>query len=219
MDFPDNSYKAKADPQPVPEEKTEKVVTGKVTKQKMSLGKQLKKSFFGFDAKSLAEYVIMDVLVPAARDMMFDSLMTGAQKAIYGDRTPSRSFPSARQVFNGGGTGNQAIQYHRMSSGNRREEDRPPGISRRGREAHNIQEVVFELREDAELVLEQLYRIFEKYDVVKLSNLYELVDIKPDWTDEEWGWYSLYGSKIVRVSGGYILDLPPTVYLDRDKRR
>lgn len=65
-----------------------------------------------------------------------------------------------------------------------------------------------ESRPEAETVLDNLYDILNKYDVVSVSDLYELVGITPQHTDQKWGWTTLQGAGVSRMRDGYLLNLP-----------
>ena len=54
--------------QPKEKPKVEPVVTGKVRTRRPGLGRQIKESFTGDSLQSVAEYVVIDVAVPAAPD-------------------------------------------------------------------------------------------------------------------------------------------------------
>src|SRR5690242_18821613 len=90
--YPSNSNKTK----PAAEEKVEPknieaVVTGVVTRRKTPLGKRLAETFIGGDARTVGGYVVLEVLVPAARDMIADAFTQGIERMIYGEvRSASR---------------------------------------------------------------------------------------------------------------------------------
>ena len=93
--FPSNSHKLTAPaakPKAAPsEKKVTKVTTGEVIHRKKSLSERFKNVFLGADLKSVVRYVAGEVLLPAMKTMVVDTIEQGARRAIYGDRAPRRS--------------------------------------------------------------------------------------------------------------------------------
>lgn len=207
--YPGNSNKAKAPVEEKPEtKKIESVVTGGVTRRKTPLGKRFVETFIGGDARSVAGYVVLEVLVPAAKDMVADAFSQGVERMIYGEvRSASR-----RSGHRPGG-GNGYVSYNRISQGNNRPRSgldefarREP--SRRARGTHDFDEIIIATRVEADEVITRLYDILEQYEVATVADLYELVGITPNYTDGKWGWASLSGAGVNRIREGYLLNLP-----------
>ena len=75
-------------------------------------------------------------------------------------------------------------------------------------------EVVFEHRNDALVALSNLKDIFDLYYVVSVADLYDQAGIKCDYTYGRFGWKNyddIHNAKIVKVKGGYMIDLPEPV--------
>ena len=205
--FPPNSQKAKT-PGREPK-KVERVTSAEVVRRRRPLGKQFKNTFFGGDANTAVQYMISNVLVPAAKEAIVEAASSGFEKLVYGDTRPRRGAPTS---------GYGHINYNRMG-GPKAQDDRPPsprGISRGGRARHDFGELVIQHRQEAEEVLERLYDILGKYDTVTVADLYELVGLASSHTDHKWGWTDLHGAQIGRSrGGGYLLDLPDPESLER----
>lgn len=193
------------------EKKVEKVVTGKVIQRKKGLGTRFKETFIsGADSKSVMDYVFFDILIPAAKDMVVDATQAGLERKFYGE---TRS--AGRRGYNrGGGPGYTA--YNRIGSSALRSEPRVEhrNPSRRARANHDFGEIILETRVEALNVLETLYEILSRFEVVTVADLYDAVDIESAFTDNRWGWESLEGSDIQRVRQGYLIVLPKPVAID-----
>lgn len=50
--------------------------------------------------------------------------------------------------------------------------------------------------------------LMRKYETVSVADLYELLGLDFNYTDEKWGWVNLDDAGIRRVRNGYLLDLP-----------
>ena len=75
-------------------------------------------------------------------------------------------------------------------------------------------EIVFEHRNNALVALSNLKDIFDRYGVVSVGDLYDEAAIKCDYTCSRFGWKNyddIHNAKIVKVKGGYMIDLPEPV--------
>jgi hypothetical protein len=207
--FPSNSRIKKAAAAPsreVKPEKVEQITTGEVLRSKRSLRKRFTENFVGGDASSVGSYVFFDVLLPAAKDMVADAMSMGVEKMLFGE---ARS--SSRRGNRMGSS--HHVNYSRMGSA--------PGIrvdprvpSRRARANHEFDEIILQGRAEAEEVINKLFDMLEQYEAATVKDLYEMVGIKPEFTDEKYGWVDLRGASVSRVRNGYLLDLPKPEYLD-----
>jgi hypothetical protein len=207
-DYPPNSDASKREAStPKPEDKNiKRVTTGQAKRKKKSLGKQFKDTFVGGDAKMAARYVVFDVLVPAAQEMIVEAGRTGIEKMIFGERRSRRGYTPPQS----GPTG--YVSYNRYSSSSRSGPERV--MSRRARARHDFDEIVLETRGEADEVIDQLYEIVSRYDSATVADLYELVGLASTHTDNKWGWTDLRGAGVTRVRSGYLLDIPEPRPLD-----
>lgn len=212
--FPSNSHHKNPAPevaQPEEREKVEKVTAGEVQQRKQPLGKRLTSTFFGGDAKSAVSYVVLEVLVPAAKDTIADAFSQGIERMIFGEaRSTSRRTGINPRSGVGGYTSYNRMSQH--SNGPRRDE--PRTMSRRARANHEFDEIILATRAEADLVIERLFDLIERYEVATVADLYNLVGISEQFTDGKWGWDDMRGARVKRVNSGYLLDLPQTKEVD-----
>jgi hypothetical protein len=212
-DFPGNSRKPdpeKVKPRPKEEKKVERVTTSEPVRRKKPLGRRFADMFGGKNAKGVWSYVALDVLIPAAKDMIVDAITTGAERTFYQDSRPRGRRGGYRQS---GGSG--FVSYDRFSqdrSRNTREE--PRNISRRSRASHDFDEIILATRVEAEEVIERLFDLVGKYEAATVADLYDLVGIEGNYTDDKWGWTDMRGAGVTRAGRGYLLDLPKPESLD-----
>lgn len=206
-EFPSNSKTTKTtkkstDAKDEPK-KVEKVVTGEVRTRKRPLGRRFADTFAGGDARGAGSYVLFDVMIPAAKDMVADAMSQGVERMLFGEvRSTSRR--GHRTGASGGYT-----PYNRMGSGpigSRREEPRVP--SRRNRALHNFDEFILDTRAEAHEVLDRLHHRIDQYEVATVADLYDLLGQTGEYTDAKWGWTDLRYADITRITNGYVLDLP-----------
>lgn len=205
-DFPSNSRRPPAEPKLAPEtKKIERVTEGEAIRRKKSLGKRFKETFFGGDTKGVFEYIMLDVLVPAAKDTITEAASQGVERIMYGEVRSNH-----RRGFRSGGSSNYT-PYNRYSPVGRasgRDEERRPSISRRARANHDFDEIILESRVEATEVIDRLFDLVSKYEAATVADLYELVGISGNFQDEKWGWTDIRGAGVSRVRGGYLLNLP-----------
>ena len=214
--YPGNTNKAKisADPgakAPAERIKKEQVVTGEVVQRKKSLGKKIKESFTGDDARSVLFYLAVDVAVPAVKTLLGDLVNQGLSRAMWGDGAPNRI-----STGRGAGYNNMYRQLGSAQTAGRYDGGSPAARSMtpRGRAVHDFTEIVLPDRAQAEEVIERLHDIVNDYGFASVSDLYDLVGITGSYTDDKWGWADLRASGVSRVREGWLLNLPRAVPMD-----
>ena len=69
--------------------------------------------------------------------------------------------------------------------------------------------LIFETRNNAEKILDQMKEIVKHYGVVSVADLFDLADAKHvDYLANDRGWLNLKNVEVKRVRNGYIIDLP-----------
>lgn len=212
--FPSNSQRARParEKSQTEKPKVEKVIGSTVIQRKTPLGKRFIDTFFGGDAKGTMVYVISEILVPSAKDMIADAATQGFERMIFGESRSGNRRGGGRPSGLSG-----YVPYNRMGAfrGPDRGREETREISRRARSTHDFDEIILDTRAEAELVLEKLDDLIEQYGETTVSDLYELVGITSQHTDGKWGWDDLRGARVDRLrSGGYLLDLPKTKPVD-----
>lgn len=215
MDYQGNTRKEKEKKKKLPieegsknpkEKNIEKVVTGEILQRPKGIGRKFKDIFLGGDAKQAARYVVGDVLLPALRNLVVDMATKGVERLVYGESTYRRRGPTFnyRSQY-------QGVQYSRPFDRDPRDRSYSPlNEPPRGRQnRHEINDVVIPTREEADLVTERLADIMDKYDVVSLADLYNLLGLQTSHIDFKWGWTYLGGINVRQIRQGYLLELPP----------
>lgn len=216
-EFPANSQRSKTKPGPAPQaepRKVERVTSVEAVQRKRGLGKRLKETFVGGDAKTAASYVAVAVVVPAIRDLVAESFHSWIDQVIMGDEKPGRRRGGVPTGYAGVGH----VNYQRMSSGPPQSQAPGPGrmLSRASRTRHDFNDIVIQHRPEAEEVVSRLFDLLERYGSAEVADLYELTGIASSHTDHKWGWTDLRGARVRPIRGGkdgYLLELPePQVF-------
>lgn len=200
-EFPANSRKSKEGSDGPEPKKVPKVISGSATTRRRPLGRRFAETFLGGDARSVAGNVIFEVFIPAAREMMYDTLAAGFERVIFGEaRSRSR-----RRISSDYGH----VRYDQMSRSRTRDDrDEPRATRRRARSVHDFEDVIIRSRAEAQEVISTMNELIDKYGEVSIADLHQMVDLDFEPTDEKWGWTDLRDSNVERVKSGYLLDLP-----------
>ena len=194
-----NSHKYKEDNKAGAEErqKFDKITKGAVVTKKKSEINKLKDIFVSEDIKSVKSYILMDVLVPAIKDAIEDIVTNGIRMILRGDTSARRSSSAASK-----------ISYRDYYDGDRRNNDRFRNETRPVTK-YSYDDIILESKGDAEAVLERMGEIIDIYGMVRVADLYDIVGVTGDYTDNKYGWTNISGAKPVRIRDGrYMLDLP-----------
>lgn len=191
--LPSNSHKSRVT-------KKQKIVKGRVRKQKKTFMKQIVETFIGEEVDSVGDYILHDVVIPAIKNTLSDAIQGGIEMLLFGDRD------SSRRRRNGGNKPN--ISYSDYSKPNRRHQ-RAGG--HRGR---SMSDIVLDTRNDAQEVLNSLVDIIDEYGQATVSDLNDLLGVSGKYTDNDYGWENLNAARISSVRGGYLLDMPKPIYLN-----
>jgi hypothetical protein len=210
-EYPSNSLRSKVTIGEPTEEKRviSKVISGGVTAKKKSLWSKAKVAFFGEETIDVGEYLMYDVLIPSAKELV-DSLISSIKDAyLWGGRS---STSNSRINRNGG---NSVFNYNSISSVRRNVVNslNSRQAAPQPRVRVNLDDLVFDKRVDAEEVLANLRFLIEKYHVAGVSDLYGLIDMPTEYTDQRWGWDELRTAEIRRVRTGYLLVLPQPIVI------
>lgn len=179
------------------------VVTKGVKEKQPSLGSKIKESIVGDDARSVSEYLIMDVVIPATKRIISDVVSQGIDRLLFGESRPRNRYGETRYT--------SYSARSRYPSEPRSIYSEPRTISYRSRAQHDFSELIIEDRGEAEAVIDQLGNVIDEYSVATVADLYDLVGISSNFTDRKWGWDDIRGADIRRTRDGYLLVLPKPI--------
>lgn len=208
---PNNSDKAARSRNAEPNEKEkrerkklEPVIKGGATKQKTSFFSKFKEMFLG-EGVNVGEFIVYDVLVPAARNTVRD-MGFGIIEMFFG---PIRNDygRNSRVVRD---RGRSYIDYRGASYPRGRDRDDRRYIDRGDRARHDFNNIIFDSRRKAEDVLARLGDVIEEYGEVTVANFYELSGIDSTPADNDYGWTDLRNAYTDRASHGYVIRFPQT---------
>ena len=193
-EYKPNSHRSKEEAATPKEKKVEKVVHGAVKTRKKSGLEKAKGLFISDDAANLKSYVLMDVLIPAFKKAISDIVTNGIEMILYGEAGRSRRNSPAGSV--------PYRNFYDRRDSDRRQLNSPV------RTGYSVDDVVLETRGEAEDVLSRMDELIEMYGVVSVADLYDLIGVTGNYTDNKYGWTNIRNAEPIRVRDGYLLKLP-----------
>ncbi|QFG13659.1 hypothetical protein PBI_SHEPARD_52 [Arthrobacter phage Shepard] len=181
-----------------------KVIRGDVIERKPGLGRKIKDTFTGVDAREVGSHVIFDVILPQLKGMAVDAGTQAIERLILGESSGPRRSSTSASTFTTRTRGSNYTAYNRYANNNQGSEDREPAHIR----SNEVREAIVETRGDAQNVLDEMFRLLDQYGTVSVSDYYELVGYTGKFTDNQWGWANLNASGVSRVREGYRIELP-----------
>lgn len=200
-DFPGNTNKEKERKQIQEEKNISPVVTHGAVKKKKSFGRKFKEAFIGEDSESdsIKDYILYDVAIPAFKNLVTDAVTGGIEMLMYGERqSNTRNVRRDR--------GRSYVSYGSYSSSTQASRDNR--TRRTPRQKMTNDDIILNSRIEAEQVIDRLCDLCDRYGSATLSDLYSLVGIDSDPTDNNFGWTDMRMANVSRVRDGYLLNLP-----------
>lgn len=192
-DYKSNSHRSKEAEQKIEErKKQDKVINGKAKVKKKNGIVKFTDVFISEDAANVKSYILMDVLVPAVKKAISDIVRDGIDMILYGESRGNKNRSNSSYV-----------SYRDYSD--RRDSDR---YSSKARTGYSHDDIILETRGEAEEVLSRMDELIDTYGIVSVADLYDLVGITRNYTDNKYGWTNIRNAEPVRVRDGYMLKLP-----------
>lgn len=176
--------------------KPEKVIEGKVILRKQPWFKRIAYSMIADDATSIRDYLVVEVVIPAAKNLIHDIVVGGMDRSLYG------SSPRDRRGTRIVGGGSLRTRYDQMR------EERPRD-NRESRVRNTLDDIILDSHAEAVDVIENLIVYIDKYGQASVADLYDMLGVSAvGYTDQSWGWRDLRTADVRNHRGGFLLDLP-----------
>lgn len=202
----DNEYKQNLNRYPDSKQESrhiEKVVEGPVKTKKKSKLSKITEEFISEDAKNVKSYVLGEVLIPAIKKAISDIITNGIDIILYGEsRKGGRGYSSADRI-------SYKTYYDRDTRASRMI-DRSNSLY----SSYSYDDIILSTRGEAEDVLTRMDELMDKYGLVRVADLYDLVGITGNYTDNKYGWTNIRNAKITRLRDGYMIEMPRAVPID-----
>lgn len=211
--YPNNSdrakEKAKAEAKK-PKKEVTKVTKGNVHQRKKPLGRRFAEAFGAQEGQGVIEYILYDIIIPATKNMLLDSISDGVEMALFGEvRSRRRRSTSGAQ--------RSRYDYDRPSYRDYRDRrDQRDYRDRNRSNPRDYEDIIFDSKADAEEVISGLVDLIDGYGQATVIDLYDLsgVTVPSDmYNMENYGWTNLGSATSIRTRDGYVLNLPRAVLL------
>lgn len=188
----------------------EKVVKGKVTIPKKTLGEKLTETFVMADLESVVKSIVSDTIVPKIKSTICDIFESLPRMLLYGDgkSRPKGSGSSASR--------NETTPYYKYNRPSSYDSGygsaEPSAVPYRRTSVENVE---FENRSDAEAVLTELRERIYSEGCVSVNTFLTVIG-RPEehsYTKTQYGWNSLADARIEATRNGWVLKLPKPVYI------
>ena len=177
----------------VEEKKIEAVAHSKATRKR----NKFFNSVISDEAGNVKNYILGDVLIPALKKAISDVVTNGIDMILYGE------------------TGHTKKSGSKVSYVSYYDDERRRNYNNNYRAAgYDFDDLVFESRGEAEIVLDNMYGILDRYHRVTVADLYDLAGTPGRYTDNKYGWTNLSTASVVRIRDGYVIKLPKAVAID-----
>lgn len=200
-DYKPNSHKSKESNDDVtPVKKAGKVISGTAKQRKKSELRKFTDVFISEDVDSVKSYILIDVLVPAVKKAISDIVTNGIDMLLYGESKHNTSGAASKVSYR---------SYY-----DKRNEHRERYSTMHTRTGYNYDDIVLDSRGEAENVLSRMDELVATYGMVSVADMYDLVGITGNYTDNKYGWTDIRSASVVRIRDGYVIKMPKALPLD-----
>lgn len=195
-----NSHKVREEQKQEAVKKDIQPIAKAKTKKKSEV-KKLADVFIAEDVTSVKDYIVNEVLIPAAKKAISDIITNGIDMILYGEaRGKDRRRSNESRV--------SYTKYYDRD----RDYDRNRDRSRRS--VYDYDDIILDTRREAEDVLNRMDDLIDNYGMVSVADLYDLVGVTGNYTDNKYGWTNLRNAEVRRCREGYLLKLPKALPFD-----
>ena len=181
-----------------------KVVKNPAKIKKKSKLATFAESFFIEDIKSVFSWAATDVAVPALKKLFVEFIDNTANSMVYGKG--SVNYRDRRRPVG------DNISYRAYWDDRPRRSD---VYEDPHNDVYSYGTITVDTRDEANDTLNQMQDVIDRYGMVLVSHVLEMVKIPPRSTDSNYGWTSIRGAKYVRtMDGRWKIILPKVMPID-----
>lgn len=199
--IPSNSHKEREAVGIKKEEETrepvQKIVEGKVVTHKPPWWKRAARGMIAEDAQNIGDYILVDVFIPALKNLARDIVVGGTDRALFGRSQVRRPGVGLRRESE-----RMSTRYDQMAGEPRKM------MSREARARHDFDEVTLEDRSEALEVVEMMIARIQRYGAASVADLYDMLGVTGSYADRGYGWTNLDDADVRQYRGNWLLDLP-----------
>ena len=171
----------------------------KIVKRPARLKKKnaLTSAIISEDLNNVKQYVFGDILIPTIKNTIVDIITDSISMLILGESRGRRK-----------GSRADSVSYTKYYDSGR--SSRPSTNTRSG---YSYTEVEVDTRGEADDVLARMDEIIDQYGMVSVLDMYDLVGITGNYTDNKYGWTNIRNAEVIRGRDGYVIKMPKALPL------
>ncbi len=151
------------------------------------------------EAADVKNTIVGDVLIPALKKTIVDAVTNSIEMLIYGSTGNIKKSGSSKVSY-------RSYYDNDYRSHNDRRDYRSAG--------YDYDDLVFGTRGEAEMILDNMFEILDRYKVVTVADLYDLAGERGRYTDNKFGWTDISSASVVRIRDGFVIKLPRALAID-----
>jgi hypothetical protein len=181
-------------------------IAGRAVRVKKTFTQSVAESLVGDTSKNVGLYIMNDVLIPAAKNLIQEMVTSGIEMMLFGE-TSGRSRNRDRD------RGKSTISYGSFYKDRDDRRERKQAIVRGDK--FDLDEIYFRNGDEADQVLRDLCDLLEQYEQVTVSDYFDLAGIEgATWAHTKYGWEDLRRARCTHTRHGYAIILPDPIELD-----
>lgn len=170
-----------------------------IAKKKKTLGKKLMKKLFNADDISdMRDYILTEVVLPGIGQFGLNALSV----IFFNEPLDTDFFPGKKKKKKAYDRASYSSYYEkkkRSKERSRRREEEEEEV--------DYQEIVLLHREDAEKIVDEMHDRIDEEGSVSIAELYDMIDVAGEISDNDYGWTKKGSIGIKKVSGGWLIDV------------
>lgn len=195
-----NSHKFKEEQkESTSEKKVEKVISGTAKSKKKNEIQKFADVFISEDVNNVKSYILLDVLIPAIKKAVSDIVTNGIDMILYGESEKTKKNSTSSK-----------ISYRSYYDNDRKYSYNSSAVKR----GYSYDDIILDNRGEAEDVLARMDELVATYGIASVADLYDLVGITGNYTDNKYGWTDVRSATVVRTRDGYLIKLPKVLPLN-----
>lgn len=156
--------------------------------------------------RAIFTYLGKEVVAPAIKDTIVNSITTGVNMAAYGEDRGRYNSPGWNNPYRSGVSGRTNTYTNYSSSYHNNDTRETRGLNQPDR----IKDIYLFSHEDAQIVLDSLRQDILNFGYARLADYYDYAgQPSTNYTDNAYGWRNLNTVRIMPIRGKYIIALPP----------
>lgn len=170
------------------------------------LGEKAAEAFLSEDTRTVKNYILWDVVIPAIKNTLADVVIGGIEMVLFG------SSRGPRKSYRGGNRGHVSYENYYDRDSRYGSNDR---VGYRDRDSRgSVDDIILYDRAEVEEVISTMENLVEKYGSASVSDLCSLCGVTSrPFTDNKWGWTDIRDFSFRRSGRGFVLDFAKPEYL------